>query len=162
MFSTPVLCLINFNHVNVKEKHMNLAQITVSGNVGQTPEIKTVGNTKVANFSIAVNENYKNKSGEKVEKTHWYPVEAWDGSNGTGLVSNVIEKYLTVGTTVLVQGMPLVETYESEGQKKKSFKIKLAGSGSTFRLMGGNKKGEASSSTASTKVDEKLDDDIPF
>ena len=41
---------------------MNLAQITVSGNVGQTPEIKTVGNTKVANFSIAVNENYKNKS----------------------------------------------------------------------------------------------------
>ena len=77
-------------------------------------------------------------------------------------MSNVIEKYLTVGTTVLVQGMPLVETYESEGQKKKSFKIKLAGSGSTFRLMGGNKKGEASSDKASTKVDEKLDDDIPF
>ena len=141
---------------------MNLAQITVSGNVRQTPEIKTVGNTKVANFSIAVNENYKNKSGEKVEKTHWYPVEAWDGSNGTGLVTNVIQKYLTVGTTVLVQGMPLYESYDKDGETRKSFKIKLAGSGSTFRLMGGKKNGEASSDKASTKVDEKLDDDIPF
>ena len=51
---------------------MNLAQIMVSGNIGQQPEIKDVNGTKVANFSIAVNENYKTKSGEKKENTHWY------------------------------------------------------------------------------------------
>ena len=67
---------------------MNIAQITVSGNIGQQPEIKEVNGTKVANFSIAVNEGYTTKSGEKVEKTHWYRCEAWDGKNGKGLVSN--------------------------------------------------------------------------
>ena len=55
---------------------MNIAEITVSGNVGQAPEIKEVNGTKVANFSIAVNENYRDKSGEQQKKTHWYNVEA--------------------------------------------------------------------------------------
>ena len=45
---------------------------------GQQPEIRDVNGTKVANFSIAVNENYKTKSGEKKENTHWYRCEAWD------------------------------------------------------------------------------------
>ena len=47
---------------------MNFAQITVSGNIGSDPEVREVNGTKVANLSIAVNENYTNKSGEKVEK----------------------------------------------------------------------------------------------
>ena len=60
---------------------MNFAQITVSGNIGADPEIRDVNGTKVANFSVAVNESYNNKSGEKVEKTHWYRCEAWDGGS---------------------------------------------------------------------------------
>lgn len=138
---------------------MNFAQITVSGNVGSAPEIRDVNGTKVANFSIAVNENYTNKSGEKVENTHWYRVEAWDGSNGKGLVSNVIEKYVGQGTTVFVQGMPLIEEYEKDGQKQRSFKIKLAGAGSTFR-MGGKGGNSASDNPMPTSIDGG--DDIPF
>lgn len=72
---------------NVKENDMNFAQITISGNIGVDPEIRDVNGTKVANFSVAVNEGYTTKAGDKVEKTHWYRVEAWDGSNGKGLVS---------------------------------------------------------------------------
>ena len=97
---------------------MNIAQITVSGNVGQAPEIKEVNGTKVANFSIAVNESYTTKAGEKRENTHWFRCEAWDGSNGKGLVTNVIEKYVAAGTTVFVQGFPMVESYEQDGQKR--------------------------------------------
>ena len=138
---------------------MNFAQITISGNVGQAPEIKEVNGTKVANFSVAVNEAYMSKAGEKVEKTHWFPVEAWDGSQGKGLVTNVIEKYLSVGTTVLIQGMPMIETYEKDGEKRKAFKIKLAGTGSTFRLMGGVKKDQVTNSE-SPKVED--DDEVPF
>lgn len=138
---------------------MNFAQITISGNVGQAPEIKEVNGTKVANFSIAVNESYNTKAGEKVEKTHWFPVEAWDGSQGKGLVTNVIEKYLSVGTTVLIQGMPMIETYEKDGEKRKAFKIKLAGTGSTFRLMGGVKKDQVTNSE-SPRVED--DDEVPF
>ena len=138
---------------------MNFAQITVSGNVGQTPEIRDVNGTKVANFSVAVNENYKNKNGEKVETTHWFRVEAWDGSNGKGLVSNVIEQYVTAGTTVFVQGMPLLEEYEKDGVKQRSFKIKREGAGSTFR-MGGSK--SSGSDEAPKGKSGAPDDDIPF
>ena len=140
---------------------MNLAQIMVSGNIGQQPEIRDVNGTKVANFSIAVNENYKTKSGEKKENTHWYRCEAWDGANGTGLVTNVIEKYAKQGTTVFVQGFPIVESYEKDGQKMTAFKIKLAGVSSTFRLLN-SKESADGEATASPKVDAKLDDDIPF
>jgi single-strand DNA-binding protein len=143
---------------------MNIAQITVSGNVGQAPEIKEVNGTKVANFSVAVNESYTTKSGEKRENTHWFRCEAWDGSNGKGLVTNVIEKYVAAGTTVFVQGFPMVESYEQDGQKRTAFKIKLAGVSSTFRLI--NSKPVDSTTTKgdtkSPKVDEKVDDEIPF
>ena len=125
---------------NVKEKQMNLAQIMVSGNIGQPPEIKTVGDTKVANFSVAVNENWTQQSLVPNKRiTHWYRCEAWDGKNGKGLVTNVIEPYAKQGTTVFVQGMPINETYEKDGEKRSAFKIKLAGMSSTFRLLGDSK-----------------------
>ena len=133
---------------------MNFAQITVSGNIGADPEIRDVNGTKVANVSIAVNEGYTNKQGEKVEKTHWYRLEAWDGSNGKGLVTNVIEPYAKKGTTVFAQGFPIIEEYEKDGVTMRSFKVKLAGAGSTFRLAGkasaeGGSAPAASSSTGS-------------
>ncbi len=140
---------------------MNIAQITVSGNIGADPEIKDVNGTKVANFSIAVNENYKNKSGEKVENTHWFRVEAWDGGNGKGLVSNIIEPYIKKGSTVYVQGFPTQETYEKDGQQQRSFKIKLAGSGSVLR-MSANKDNDASETPSAPVAGVKMDDDIPF
>ena len=137
---------------------MNIAQITVSGNVGADPEIRTVNDTKVANLSVAVNEGYTNKQGEKVEKTHWYRLEAWDGSNGKGLVSSVIEPYVKKGITVFAQGFPIIEEYEKEGVTHRSFKVKLAGAGSTFRLAG---KASAEGGSAPASKND-ADDDIPF
>jgi len=144
---------------------MNLQEITVSGNVGQAPEIKDVNGTKVANFSIAVNENYKNKNGEKVENTSWYRIEAWDGKNGNGLVSAVIEPMLTAGQMVYVKGTPVQEEYEKDGVKQRSFKVKLAGPQSLFKMIGGLKQDLATPSndtSAPKKSKEQLDDDIPF
>ncbi len=137
---------------------MNIAQITVSGNVGADPEIRDVNGTKVANLSVAVNEGYTNKQGEKVEKTHWYRLEAWDGSNGKGLVSSVIEPYVKKGITVFAQGFPIIEEYEKDGVTHRSFKVKLAGAGSTFRLAG---KASAEGGSAPASKND-ADDDIPF
>ncbi len=138
---------------------MNIAQITVSGNVGADPEIRDVNGTKVANLSVAVNEGYTNKQGEKVEKTHWYRLEAWDGSNGKGLVSSVIEPYVKKGITVFAQGFPIIEEYEKDGVTMRSFKVKLAGAGSTFRLAG---KASSEGSSAPSGSSNMPDDDIPF
>ena len=136
---------------------MNIAQITVSGNVGADPEIRDVNGTKVANLSVAVNEGYTNKQGEKVEKTHWYRLEAWDGSNGKGLVSSVIEPYVKKGITVFAQGFPIIEEYEKDGVTHRSFKVKLAGAGSTFRLAG-----NASAEGGSAPKNDIPFDDIPI
>ena len=136
---------------------MNIAQITVSGNVGADPEIRDVNGTKVANLSVAVNEGYTNKQGEKVEKTHWYRLEAWDGSNGKGLVSSVIEPYVKKGITVFAQGFPIIEEYEKDGVTHRSFKVKLAGAGSTFRLAG-----KASADGGSAPKNDIPFDDIPI
>jgi len=126
--------------------------------VGADPEIRDVNGTKVANLSVAVNEGYTNKQGEKVEKTHWYRLEAWDGSNGKGLVSSVIEPYVKKGITVFAQGFPIIEEYEKEGVTHRSFKVKLAGAGSTFRLAG---KASAEGGSAPASKND-ADDDIPF
>ena len=101
----------------------------------------------------------RDKAGEKVEKTHWYRCEAWDGSNGKGLVTNVIEPYLKKGSTVFVQGQPIIEEYEKDGQTQRSFKVKLAGAGSTFRLGSRGSQSEGGNTPAAGKVD---DTDIPF
>ena len=156
---------------------MNIAEITVSGNLGQAPEIKEVNGTKVANFSIAVNENYRDKTGEKQSKTHWYNVEAWDGKPKeikgkkvpSGVVTNIIEPHLNVGSTVYVRGFPQIDTYEQEGVKKKAFKIKIAGMSSQIRLAGSKPQdGANGTSQAQSKTpanggkDTDLDDEIPF
>lgn len=137
---------------------MNIAQITISGNVGSDPEVRDVNGTKVANFSIAVNDKYRTKSGEQVENTNWFRVEAWDGSNGKGLVSNVIEPLVKKGTTVYAQGIPVIEEYEKDGVKQRAFKIKLAGAGSTFRLA--SRSDASGGSDAPQSAD--MSDDVPF
>ena len=59
--TTRLNCLISIMS-NVRRIDMNFAQITVSGNIGADPEVRDVNGTKVANFSVAVNENYTNLS----------------------------------------------------------------------------------------------------
>ena len=139
---------------------MNIQRITVSGNVGAAPEIKDVNGIKVANFSVAVNDNYTDKSGNKVENTSWYRIEAWDGKNG-GLVSGVIEKYLGAGQMVYIEGIPVQETYEKDGQTQRSFKVKLAGPQALFKLVG-RKSDDSTTGTPTPVKDPKLEDDIPF
>lgn len=153
---------------------MNIAEITVSGNLGQAPEIKEVKGTKVANFSVAVNENYR-KDGEMVKNTHWFNVEAWDGKprdgKPSGVVTNIIEKHLHVGSTVYVRGFPQIDTWEDKetGQKRSGFKIKIAGPDSKIRLAG-SKPEEGANDTAQGKSKSNtngggatnLDDEIPF
>lgn len=52
--------------------------VTIVGNLGQDPEIRyTPSGVPVANFTVAVNEVYTNKDGEKVKKVHWFKVTAF-------------------------------------------------------------------------------------
>jgi len=66
--------------------------VQLIGNVGQEPTITNLeSGKKVARFSIATNENYKNDKGEKVQNTDWNTVVAW------GKIGEIIEKYVGKG-----------------------------------------------------------------
>ena len=89
-------------------------KVQLIGNLGQDPEIVTLDNgSKLAKFSIATNESYKNKEGEKVTETQWHNVVAW------GKTAEIVENYLAKGKEVAVEGKLMHRSYETkEGEKR--------------------------------------------
>ena len=66
-------------------------KVQLIGNVGQTPEIRNLeSGKKVASFSIATNEFYKNSKGEKVQDTQWHNLVAWN--KNAELIENYVPK----------------------------------------------------------------------
>ncbi|HAH55803.1 MAG TPA: single-stranded DNA-binding protein [Flavobacterium sp.] len=95
---------------------MNALKNTVQliGHVGQEPEIKTFdGGKKVANITMATNEVYYKDNGDKVEKTEWHKVKAW------GKVADIIEKYVTKGKEICIEGKITYSDYlDKNGEKR--------------------------------------------
>ncbi len=89
-------------------------KVQLIGNLGNDPEIKTMENgRKMARFSIATNEGYKNSKDEWVDNTQWHNLTAW------GPVAENIEKNLFKGTEVFIDGKLVNGHYlDKEGNKK--------------------------------------------
>jgi len=89
-------------------------KVQLIGNLGNDPEIVNLdGGNKLAKFSIATNETYKNAKGEKVTDTQWHNVVAW------GKTAEIVENYLTKGNEVAVEGKLTHRSYENkEGEKR--------------------------------------------
>jgi single-strand DNA-binding protein len=89
-------------------------KVQLIGNLGNDPEVITLDSgKKLAKFSIATNESYKNAQGEKVTDTQWHNVIAWNKT------AEIVEKYLTKGNEVAVEGKLTSRSYEDkEGVKK--------------------------------------------
>jgi len=89
-------------------------KVQLIGNLGSNPEVITLeSGKKLAKFSIATNESYKNAKGEKVTDTQWHNVIAWNKT------AEIVEKYLSKGNEVAVEGKLTSRSYEDkEGIKK--------------------------------------------
>ena len=89
-------------------------KVQLIGNLGNDPEIINLESGKtLAKFAIATNESYKNAQGEKVTDTQWHNVIAWNKT------AEIVEKYLTKGNEVAVEGKLTSRSYEDkEGVKK--------------------------------------------
>lgn len=89
-------------------------KVQLIGNLGNAPEIKnTESGKKLARFSIATNENYRNAKGEKVTETTWHNLVAW------GKVADLAEKFLHKGTEVVIEGKLINRSYtDKDGIKK--------------------------------------------
>ena len=89
-------------------------KVQLIGNLGNNPEVITLeSGKKLAKFSIATNDNYRNANGEKITDTQWHNVIAWNKT------AEIVEKYLTKGNEIAVEGKLTSRSYENkEGVKK--------------------------------------------
>ena len=89
-------------------------RVQLIGHVGQEPEVKNLeGGKKLANISIATNEVYYKDNGDKVEKTEWHRVTAW------GKTAEIIEKYVTKGKEVAIEGKLTSRSYDDKDGNKR-------------------------------------------
>ena len=89
-------------------------KVQLIGNVGNTPEILTFeSGKKMAKFSIATNETYKNNKGEKVTDTQWHNVIAW------GKTAELIEDYVPKGKEIGLEGRLTSRSYDDKDGVKK-------------------------------------------
>ena len=82
-------------------------KVMIIGRVGQTPQVRTVGENKVANFTVATTEKYKDR-----EDTEWHNIAVW------GKLADVVEKWVDKGMMVYVEGKIKTEKYTKDGQDK--------------------------------------------
>ena len=89
-------------------------KVQLIGNLGSTPEIvNTEKGKKLARFSIATHESYRNNLGEKITETQWHRVIAW------GKTAEIAEKFLNKGSEVALEGKLINRNYtDKEGIKK--------------------------------------------
>jgi single-strand DNA-binding protein len=145
-------------------------KVILLGRLGQDPEIKYTQNEKaVAKFSLATDESWKNRDGEKQQKTTWHTVIAWEK------LAEIVGQYLKKGDQVYIEGKIQVRSWEdTDGNKRYATEIVAA----NLVMLGGNKKedGEESSeekpsgkkAPEAKKSDGKAkgkppnEDDIPF
>lgn len=154
---------------------MSVNKVILVGRLGKDPEVRTTnGDQTVANFSIATDESYKNRDGEKVKRTEWHRIVIW------GKLAGIVEQYLTKGSLVYLEGRIQTKEWEDgEGVKRTNKDIVC----DTLRMLGGGErnddepeerpaakaKNSGKSTTKKTTKREKLeepfepsDEDIPF
>lgn len=142
-------------------------KIILVGHLGSDPEVKRFDSgVMVAKFSLAVTEKYKNKSGEVVESTEWFDLEAWEGA------AKIAEQYLKKGSQIFAEGKQRTEKWETQTGEKRSRKIvRISG----FQMLGGKPSGnneQRPQSNTNTMFDqtqnsglsyqETEEDDLPF
>lgn len=89
--------------------------VRLVGFLGNDPEVKVLGNKKMARVSIATNDSYKNDKGEKVEETYWHDLVMWDKT------AILAENYLHKGSEISIEGKLKSGNYTDKAGVKKYF-----------------------------------------
>ena len=89
-------------------------KVQLIGNLGNDPEIVNLESGKtLAKFAIATNESYKNAQGEKITDTQWHNIIAW------GKTAQIVEKYITKGKEVAIEGKLTTRSWEDKDGMKR-------------------------------------------
>lgn len=109
---------------------MSVNKVILVGRLGQNPEVRyTPSGSAVANFSVATNEAWQDKSGQKQERTEWHRVVVW------GKLAELCNQYLQKGRQCYVEGRLQTRSWQDkDGQTKYSTEVQAQ----TVQFLGGN------------------------
>jgi single-strand DNA-binding protein len=98
-------------------------KVILIGNVGQDPEVKHLeSGAIVAKFTLATSKRWKDREGNPKEETAWHNIEVWNKT------AEVVEKYLTAGKKVAIEGEIAYDKWtDDQGNNRKTTKIKAFG-----------------------------------
>lgn len=159
---------------------MTLNRVDLIGNLGADPEARSMSNGgEVVNLRVATSESWKNKDGERQERTEWHNVSIF----GDGLV-RVAKSYLRKGSKVYLSGQLRTRKWQDQsGNDRYTTEVVLSGPGAVLKMLdpkpqGGDRGGDygsggfgsggygGGSSSGSrpqpATFDTDLDDDVPF
>ncbi len=119
---------------------MSVNKVILVGRLGRDPETRyTGGGQAVANFSVATDETYKDRNGERQKRTEWHRITVW------GKQAEIAQQYLKKGSLVFIEGrIQSREWQDKEGQKRTSYDI-IA---NNFRMLGGRADAAAAGASA--------------
>lgn len=139
-------------------------KVILVGRLGKDPEVKsTPSGTTVAKFTIATDERYTDKAGEKQERTEWHNIVAWSK------LAEICGQYLRKGKLVYIEGSLRTDSWEDKETKQKRYRTEVIAQqmqmldkkgddgGAASSYSGGAKRG---TSTDSAVAED--DDEIPF
>lgn len=143
---------------------MSFNKVILIGRLGKDPEVRHLENgISVGNFTLATNEYYKDKSGERKERTEWHNIEVWRG------LADVAEKYLSKGKLVCIEGKIRTDSWEDKESGNTRYKTKIIADSMNMldkrdsgdQSSGSNNNGSANVSKEPSSTEE-ITDDLPF
>ena len=97
----------------------SINKVTVLGRVGKEPEAREAGSSTVANFSVATENSFKDKSGEWQKETEWHNCVAW------GKMACMIQKYVHKGDRIHIEGRLKSSSWEDKNTGQKRYKTEV-------------------------------------
>ena len=146
---------------------LGLNKVMLIGRSGANAELKfTAGGKPVASFSLAVNESFKTRDGEKNDRVEWFRCVCWNK------LSEIAAQYVTTGKLLFVEGLLQTRKYDDrEGNARKVTEVVVT----QLRLLGGNRGGNGDGNTerreafagqprtgSAQEQDSPSDESIPF
>ena len=131
----------------------SLNKVQVIGNLGRDPEVRmTPSGSKVASFSLAVTERFKDKNGQQKESTEWVNLVLWRRQ------AEIAEQYLRKGSSIYAEGKLSTTSWENNGQKHYKTEVVV----SNFQMLGSGNRSENTNSSPSNSVPEYIPEQPPF
>lgn len=126
---------------------------TLVGRLGKDPEIRETSAGKVAKFSLATDETYKDRDGERQKRTEWHNIVVW------GKLADVCEQYIHKGDMIFVEGRIQSRAYESQQDNTTRTAYEIIAS--AIKILQSTGDGNSTKQKKATKP-QISDEDIPF